>query len=235
MSSAAEYNYRHFAASHYFDGEDHRRVRARDEAPSGTLETLDGEPVSLSDCWADRPAVIEFGSLTCPVFRAAVDPMNRLASRYADAVDFYVVYTREAHPGKRRGPHRTMAEKREAAREAAAELADRTVLVDDLDGTVHRAFDAMPNSVSLVGLHGTVAYRADWLEPADLQRAIDSLLVAGGAGEAVADLDPRDNFHAPSPALLRGAWRAFGRAGVDSAVDFATALPALARERVRRR
>lgn len=234
MSSAADYNYRHFSVSHYFDG-DRRRVRAGETAPSATLETVDGDTVQLSDCWTERPVVVEFGSATCPAFQGEIDRMNRLARRYADAVDCYVVYVREAHPGERRGPHQTMAEKRAVAREVAADLEARTVLVDDLEGTVHRAFDAMPNSVYLIGTRGTVAYRADWLDPADLERAIDELLAAGGAGQAVVPRDRIDNIHAPSPALLRGARRAFGRAGVDSVRDFATALPGLAREGLRRR
>lgn len=177
--------------------------------------------------------MFEFGSITCPIFQANVDPMNRLARSYADSVEFYLVYVREAHPGPRCGPHESMAEKRSLAREVAPDVATRTVLLDDQEGSVHRAFDTMPNSVHLVGTDGVLAYRADWLHPDELETAIEELLNAGGKGAEAAPHDVTDNFHSPDPSIIEGARRAFGRAGVGSAIDFARELPGLPWHRLR--
>jgi len=227
------YNYPHFRVEHYFDGTREPGVRAGGVAPSATLGTLEDEVVDLEECWADTPAVFEFGSVTCPIFRANVEPVNRVAESYADAVEFYLVYVREAHPGPRCGPHESMERKRSLAREVASDVTHRTVLVDDLEGSVHTAFDAMPNSVHLVGSDGVVAYRADWLDPDALEAAVEELLAAGGRGVDVDPIDVTDNFRSPDPSILEGARRAFGRAGVGSAVDFARALPRLAWHRLR--
>lgn len=231
---SGSYNYPHFRVEHYFDGTRERGVRAGDAAPSGTLETLDGEVVDLEECWGDAPAVFEFGSVTCPIFWANLEPTGRLAESYADAVEFYLVYVREAHPGPRCGPHESVEQKRSLAREVASDVTHRTVLVDDLEGSVHRAFDAMPNSVHLVGGDGVVAYRADWLHPDALEGAVDDLLAAGGRGADVDPTDVTDNFRSPDPSTVEAARRAFGRAGVGSAVDFARAFPRLAWHRLRR-
>lgn len=226
------YNYRHFRVEHYFDGTRQPGVRAGDGVPSATLETLDGEVIDIEDCWADAPAVFEFGSISCPIVLANVDPMNELAASYSDSLNCYLVYVREAHPGPRCGPHGSMDEKRSLAREIAPDLSNRTVLVDDLEGSVHKAFDAMPNSVHLVGTDGVVAYRADWLHPDELEPAIEELLMEGGNGTDVTLRDVTDNFHSPNPSIMRGARRAFGRAGLGSAIDFARAIPGLARHRL---
>lgn len=189
--------------------------------------------VDLEECWADAPAVFEFGSITCPVFQANIESMNRLAGSYTDSVEFYLIYVCEAHPGPHCGPHDSMEEKRSLAREVASDVTHRTVLLDDLAGSVHRRFDAMPNSVHLVATDGVVAYRADWLHPDALEDAVEALLAAGGCGVGIHPTDVTDKFHSPSPSIIEGARRAFGRAGLGSAIDFVRALPGLAWHRMR--
>ena len=65
--------------------------------------------------------------------------MNRL---YGDRVIFAFVYTREAHPGGNVRQPVTLEEKVEHAH-LLQEIhsVDWPVLVDDLDGTLHRALD----------------------------------------------------------------------------------------------
>lgn len=232
MTESRTYNYPHFRVGHYFDGNRKPNIRAGEHAPSGTLETLDGDVVALEDLWADTPAVLEFGSVTCPIFHSNIESMNRLAASYADSVAFSLIYVREAHPGHRCGPHDSMDEKRSLAREVAPDVSTRAVLLDDLDGSVHQAFDTLPNSVHLVGTDGIVAYRADWLHPDELEAAIEELLAANGSGAEMEPRDVTDNFQSPTPSIIKGARRAFGRAGLDSALDFARALPDLAWHRL---
>lgn len=229
---ADAYNYDHFDFGVYGPRVE-RRVDAGDPAPDGTLYTVDGLDVRLSALWSETPAVIEFGSITCPIFCERVDAMDRLAARYADEVAFRVVYTREAHPGSRYGPHENVVEKGENAVAAMeAEGIQRPVLVDDVDGEVHRAFDGLPNSVYVVGTDGVVAYRADWVDPDDLARHIDILLAAGGRGADVEPASVVENYRQPSPSMLATGLRVFRRAGRGSLRDFIRSLPSMLRHRL---
>ncbi len=62
-SSASVYNYPHFHYSYYLRGEQ-RQVTAGDVAVDETLRTVEGNVVSLSELWKDKPIVVEFGSIT---------------------------------------------------------------------------------------------------------------------------------------------------------------------------
>jgi len=220
-----DYNYNRFDASaaNVTPG-----VTAGEKAVDVTLHTLDGEPVQVADLYAERPAVIEFGSITCPIFTSKTERMDRLADAYADEVDFYVVYTREAHPGLNYPAHQTLDEKRgRAAAACRTESIDRTMLVDDVDGRMHRLYVPLPNSVYLIGTDGIVAHRADWLDPDLLESEIDTLLAQGGAGADVTPTDLSLNYDQPSREHLSEFRRVFRRAGPGSFRDFVRAFPRL--------
>jgi hypothetical protein len=57
------YNYAHFNFAAY-DSVSGQRVSVGGEALDATLYTLEEDNVKLSDLWAERPIVLEFGSLT---------------------------------------------------------------------------------------------------------------------------------------------------------------------------
>lgn len=86
------------------------------------------------------------------------------------------VYTREAHPGEARGAHRSPSDKLGAARDMVAQWTmSRRMLVDDLEGTVHRAYGCLPNMTYVVARRGTVAYRASWTDARTVELALDQL------------------------------------------------------------
>lgn len=231
---AGRYNYRHFRLP--ADGHVERGVDAGDRAPDATLSTVDGEPVALSELWHDRPAVVEFGSITCPVFIHKVERMNELARAYGDRANVAVVYTREAHPGQDYPAHRSIEEKRANAADARREEGiERTVLVDSLSGTMHRAYTPMPNAVYVVGSDGVVAHRADWLDPERVRETLDALLAADGKGGEVTPTSLEENYQPPSGSLLLESYRVFRRAGPGSLRDFLVTLPRMARLRLRHR
>jgi peroxiredoxin len=154
------YNYRHFGPEYYdfdtFDGPE-----PGDNAPGFYATTLDGEKVELSD-FRGKWVVLETGSATCPITDSKVHAMDELQKQFDDVV-FILLYTREAHPGEHYEAHESFDEKLERAREFANEYTiERTVLVDDIEGTAHRKYGGMPNSVHIIDTDGVVVMRGDW-------------------------------------------------------------------------
>lgn len=228
------YNYRHFSIP--MGGHVHRGVQAGEEAVDATLYTLSGNPVSLSERWQDRPIVLEFGSITCPIFTYKVDRMDELARWYDGQVDFYVVYTREAHPGQDYPGHRSFEEKLANAADARREESiERTILVDNLAGTMHRQYTPLPNAAYVIGTDGVVAHRADWVDPDHLEAVLSELLANDGRGVAVDPSDLSMNFQQPKVGLLPEFYRVFRRAGPGSLRDFLLAAPRMMRYRLRQR
>ena len=107
--------------------------------------------------------------------------MNAIADKYADrAVRSVFIYTREAHPGENYRHHTDMAVKRHHA-DALRTVAGvtRQVLLDDLEGTGHKAYGELPNMTWIFGRGGLILYKSAWTDPVDvedsLRRAIDGL------------------------------------------------------------
>jgi len=226
------YNYKQFDTSVI---DEDRGIVAGDCAVDCELYTLDGDTVRLADLWSERPIVVEFGSITCPVFTDKTDHMDALARAYDD-VDFYVVYTREAHPGQRYSAHTCLEEKlSNAAAARDAESIERTVLVDGVAGTMHKQYVSMPNAAYVIGRDGMVAYQADWLDPETLTDTLEMLLENDGRSVDVPGTNLHGNFADPSASLLADIHRVFTRAGPGAARDFFRALPGLLRYRLRER
>ncbi len=116
-----------------------------------------------------------FGSRTCPVTESAAPVLKRLHARFGDSVRFVLVNTREAHPGQTIGQPATAAEKHRHAHHLRHHHAiPFEVAVDDIDGTVHRAFTPKPNSAYLADPGGTILFRAHWAnDEAALRRALE--------------------------------------------------------------
>ena len=210
------YNYGRFRAHHYvleeFDGPEPGRL-----APNLLAGTLDGRRVSLQD-FRGRPVVLETGSVTSPVYAGKVAQMSELAARYPD-VHFLLLYVREAHPGSRVRPHRSAEDKAACARRAQRELGEwRPILLDDLDGTMHRRFGELPNMAYVMDARGKVVYRAKWNDT----REIDTVLRALDAGDRVPH-EESTRFVAP-PALSLSS---FATGGWDALLDFMVAFPRL--------
>lgn len=187
------------------------------------VERLDGTTTTL-DALTDGVVVLETGSTTCPLYRRNIPKMRAVADRHPQAT-FVLLYTREAHPGERRGAHVDMPDKRSVAAslpDAAGEW--REILIDDLDGTLHRRLEGAPDSATILDGSGTVLAYIHDADPA----AVAELLGQVRAGRG--DLDARIRFRPPTPrvafaALLTGGWQAVR--------DFARGLPALAAWRLR--
>lgn len=102
----------------------------------------------------------------------------------ARGVRFVFAYTHEAHPSDEWPHHESFEQKLRHARHMAQTYdIRRPMLVDDLAGTVHRAYGALPN-MTYVLHRGRVVYRANWTAPQSLRMALDHLLWEGEQREA---------------------------------------------------
>jgi hypothetical protein len=195
-----------------------------EEAPPFHLPTVDGRVVGLSDC-AGRPVVLEFGSYTCPIFCGHIEPMEQVARRHPEAA-FLVIYTREAHPGELIPAHQNHEDKKASAKRLLEEeRIGRIVLIDDLDGTVHRMYGPAWDSVYLLDGNHFVVLRQAWTHPDEVEAVLAQLALG-------TPVPPRETTEMAPPTggpigqgLLRG--------GKQALLDFYVTAPAPIQELLR--
>lgn len=115
--------------------------------------------------------------------------LQEIYERHREKADFYFIYVREAHPsdGLRPAQHvtiaqpKTMERRSEVATLCCSDLhLTIPVLVDDMDDTVARAYNAMPDRLFILAADGTVAYRGArgprGFDVAEMEQALRRLL-----------------------------------------------------------
>ena len=77
-----------------------KRVRLGDDAHNSKLVSCDGKSLYylLDMARGSRPLVVNFGSITCPVFMKRLEEFSQIAKQFGDIADFLLVYIEEAHP-----------------------------------------------------------------------------------------------------------------------------------------
>ena len=151
-----------------------------DSIPDFELITTDGKRLKRSDVFRDKPVLIIFGSMTCPMTASAAPTVQALYEEFGDRIEFIMMYVREAHPGERFSQPDSIADKLEHS-EALKEFydIDWVVAADNIDGDLHRALDPKPNSAYLMDSGGTILYRSLWAaDGRALHDALDAV-VAG--------------------------------------------------------
>lgn len=141
------------------------------------LPLLDGGRFQTADLAETGPALLVFGSYTCPVTASAAPGLNDLHARFGDQVRFVMVNVREAHPGANVPQPSELDEKRENA-ERLRDLRHipYEVAIDDIDGTLHRALSPKPNSAYLLGTDGRILFRAHWAnDTKGIAKALDAV------------------------------------------------------------
>ncbi|AOW93730.1 hypothetical protein BFN03_16665 [Rhodococcus sp. WMMA185] len=209
------YNYARFDPGEYPLGKELGGPKIGELAPDFHVTDIEGVEVALSD-YRGRYVVLETGCATCPMFGSGITTMNALAYRFPD-VAFLVLYVREAHPGQNCRPHRSLADKTAAATLLRREEREgRRILIDNLDGQVHRAYGGMPNMVYVINPQGDVVFRSVWNDP----EAVDEALRRAMAGGDPNSLESRPRLARPSV-----MWRVMRRAGRQAVLDMVVALP----------
>jgi alkyl hydroperoxide reductase subunit AhpC len=180
MFGSARYNYENFRKSELLmlmQGR-FRGPKPGERAPDFKARTLDGEKIKLSDFRGEKNIVLTFGSVTCPMTAGSIRGMNELYDDYRHHdVEFLLVYVREAHPGEEVPAHDSYDGKVEAAEFLRdEEEVEFPIIVDDLDGSIHRKYGLMPNSTYMIDKSGRVAFRALWTRPNVVEDALQELL-----------------------------------------------------------
>lgn len=193
--------------------------RAGEPAKDFTAVDFEGGEVKLSD-FKGKWVVLETGSATCSMYTKNIDGMHRLAKEFPD-VEFLVVYVREAHPGERLHQHKSFEEKKRAAHLLPRKYGEnRRILIDSLDGQMHRAYGGMPNVVYVINPEGVVHYRCDWAHVNGVRKA----------------LTERDHIHTDEHADMadinaqRSPWiavKTMWTGGILALWDFVVALPTI--------
>ncbi|MCH7740012.1 MAG: hypothetical protein IIC93_07685 [Chloroflexi bacterium] len=103
--------------------------------------------------------------------------MDALAAEFEPAgVRSVFIYTQEAHPGDDWPNHSSFEHKLEAACKFVEQCGlQRPMLVDTLDGEVHRAYGALPNMSWIISRTGKILYKADWTDPRTIRQALEQL------------------------------------------------------------
>ncbi len=234
MFGSKNYNYSSFDREQLrkeLNGKLMNGPKAGEEAPNFELPSLEGKKVRLSD-YEGRNVVLTFGSATCPMTAGSIRGLNRLHEQYSDEdVQFLFVYVREAHPGEDLPAHRSLDDKAEAAElfreEEGVEV---PILVDKLEGKVHRQYGGWPNSTYLIDKSGRVAFRAVWTRPSVIEEALEELLEnQEESGEEHAVVRGGEDRALPRRYGMLHARRAVERGGPRAVRDFKEAMGATGR------
>lgn len=192
-----------------------------DEAPDFTLRTVDGDKISLSDYQGEKNVVLTFGSATCPQTAASINGINDLYEEFGDGdVEFLFVYVREAHPGADLPAHESMDDKLRAAEILRdEEEIEFPVLVDEVNGKVHKKYGSLPNPTFLIDKSGRVAFRSLGSRAKNLAEAIEELLERQEErGTEHAVVAGGEDLALPPMRMFLHAHRALERGG-DDAID----------------
>lgn len=211
----SDYNYHEFSTDDY-DLDNFRGPKVGQKAPDFDLQDVNGAPRRLLD-FDGEFLVLELGSITCPLFQGRRKSMGNLKDKFPQ-IDFAILYVREAHPGKSIGAHKSYEEKQGVAQRLCTEDGEqRTILVDDLEGTAHGAYGGYPNAVFIINKKGCVVFNADWNNPEATAKAL-KLLLKGKPANVKSYFKP-----VPPPMVAR----TMGRSGKGSFLDFIKGLPVL--------
>ncbi len=147
-------------------------------APQFEARTLEGDKVRLRDFEGEKDVVLTFGSATCPFTAASIRGLNKLHEEFEGKdVEFFFIYVREAHPGDRLPAHQSMKDKVRAAELLLEEEeVEIPILLDDLEGSVHKKYGKLPNATFIVDRTGRVAFRQLWTRPKALREALERLV-----------------------------------------------------------
>jgi hypothetical protein len=166
-------------------------------APAPAIEATDAakNPVSLQSLAGDpaEPILLQFGSLTEPIFRLHASAVDKLAQKYGGKIKCIILYTTEAHAAD--GPDPLDVNTVEASNIAApTNLAERiklaqqtfdrlkiknqTLAIDAWNDTTFKRYGARPNMTFLIDAQGNLAAAYPWMDLKKVTAAIPEVLAS---------------------------------------------------------
>jgi peroxiredoxin len=198
--------------------------RAGDAAPPFTLKDTNGDSWSLQDLQG-RPVILLIGSGTCPVTQGNLPGLQELQSEYGDRCQWLMLYVREAHPGEKMPAHKDYEQKRAQAEHfRQATNTPWPILVDEVDGRVHKQYGLLPNSVFLIDADGRVSFVGEISHAPTLRKALEHLFQQNMRGTVPEAEDKTPHMLGPTAY----GWEAIERGGEVSMRDVALHMPPLA-------
>jgi peroxiredoxin len=164
-------------------------------APEIEAMMVGGKAVTLAGL-AGKPVVLQFGSITEPVFRMRVPNVEKMAAKYGDKVMFLTIYTHESHAADTEAAIEVNAlsgfavskpvnqeERIKMAGQAIEQLGIKRqqVAVDAWSNTSSLRYGDYPNMTFVIDSKGNLQAGYPWMDPAMVKGAVDALL----AGKAV--------------------------------------------------
>jgi hypothetical protein len=179
------------AASAFAQNEPRTRLALDAPAPEVMVTTVDGKGQSLAGLRSANPGkviVLQFASISDPIFRAHVSAVERVADKSADKACFVIVYGKEAHPdsdplevNKNAGFNlpepRSLGERQKRAQLAIDELhiLRETMLVDAWNDASSVRYGSLPNMTFVVDAKGVLRAAYPFMDAAKVQAAVDAL------------------------------------------------------------
>lgn len=161
-------------------------------APEFEVMRLDGGWFRLADVRGRRHVVLMTGAITSPMTAIALPEMNELWHEFGPRdVDFFLLYVKESHPAEHYPHHTSMEQKTAYARELERlERPAFPVLVDRLDGDIHRRYGPRPVSLFVIHKNGLLVFRSTTAHPAQLRAFLHEIVES----DVVARKDPEHSF-----------------------------------------
>lgn len=152
-------------------------------APEFEAAMLDGNLVRLSNFRGQRHVVMMTGAVTSPMCAFEVPALNRLQDEFADKhFAFFLLYTRESHPAENYGAHTSFEQKLSYARDLQRlEDIRLPIIVDHLDGRIHRAYGLWPNALFVIHKDGRLIFRSNMANHAELRQFLEDINAAENA------------------------------------------------------
>jgi len=149
-------------------------------APDFEATGLDGKIVRLSDFRGERHVVMMTGAVTSPMCAFEAPALNRLHQEFdGQGVSFFLLYTRESHPAENYAAHGSFEQKLSYARDLQRlEDIQFPIIVDHLDGRIHRAYGVWPNALFVIYKDGRLIFRSNMANDHELRQFLDDLLAA---------------------------------------------------------
>ena len=149
-------------------------------APEFAAPTLDGTIIRSSDFHGRSHVVMMTGAVTSPMCAFEVPHLQVLQQAFADKdFAFLFLYTRESHPAENYRAHESFEQKLSYARELQRlENIRIPILVDPLNGRIHRAYGLWPNALFVIHKDGRLVFRSNMANHRELRQFLEDIIVA---------------------------------------------------------